>query len=324
MITIENHSRNPYYNLALEEFTFRHFPGEDIFILWINEPTVVVGKHQNTLQEINMPYIRENKIHVVRRITGGGAVYHDLGNLNYTIISEARASAGFDFEKFSQPIIQVLKKKGIEAEFSGRNDIQIDGQKICGNAQYREGNRILHHGCILFDVDFTALENALQVSEDKRMSKGIKSVRSRVTNIVNHIDEPYSIEDFNQDILDYMKETEKIRAYTLTEKDRAMIEELKEKRYDNWDWVFGKSPESNLERKRRFPAGSLEFYFELKKGRIKALQVRGDFFGSGEIQDFLTPFIGAPYEREMLNKIMDTLNVPYFFSGFTSEQVLTL
>lgn len=185
---IVNKSHNPFYNIALEAYAFRELRDEDeLFILWINEPTIVIGKHQNAIEEINKAYTDEHGIHVVRRLSGGGAVYHDLNNLNYTIISNKTQEGAFDFKTFSQPVIETLADLGVTATFTGRNDLEIDGKKFCGNAQAYYKGRMMHHGCLLFDVDMTVLGNALQVSKDKIESKGVKSVRARVTNILDEL-----------------------------------------------------------------------------------------------------------------------------------------
>ncbi|HEU8383932.1 TPA: lipoate--protein ligase [Streptococcus pneumoniae] len=175
---IINHSNDTAFNIALEEYAFKHLLDEDqIFLLWINKPSIIVGRHQNTIEEINRDYVRENGIEVVRRISGGGAVYHDLNNLNYTIISKEDENKAFDFKSFSTPVINTLAQLGVKAEFTGRNDLEIDGKKFCGNAQAYINGRIMHHGCLLFDVDLSVLANALKVSKDKFESKGVKSVR---------------------------------------------------------------------------------------------------------------------------------------------------
>ncbi|ERJ82698.1 lipoyltransferase and lipoate-protein ligase [Peptostreptococcaceae bacterium oral taxon 113 str. W5053] len=322
MIYIENNEHNPSYNLALEEFAFHHFIGENVFLLWMNSPVIVVGKNQNTLQEINMEYVRDNHIDVVRRLSGGGAVYHDLGNLNFTIITENNAPKVFDFQSFSQPVIHVLKDLGISASFSGRNDIQIDGQKFCGNAQYRNKGRVLHHGAMLFDVDLMVLSKALKVSEDKMASKGVASVRSHVTNIVEHLDHKISVEEFKTLLLDYMKKHHDLREYQLTEEDKNEIQSLMDKRYSNWDWNFGKSPKMDMERKRRYPAGSLDFSFCIREGKISDIHIYGDFFGSGEIKDFLSRFIHVPYRREDLRQVIEKEDIAYYFSNFSKEEIL--
>lgn len=205
---IINHSNDTAFNIALEEYAFKHLLDEDqIFLLWINKPSIIVGRHQNTIEEINRDYVRENGIEVVRRISGGGAVYHDLNNLNYTIISKEDENKAFDFKSFSTPVINTLAQLGVKAEFTGRNDLEIDGKKFCGNAQAYINGRIMHHGCLLFDVDLSVLANALKVSKDKFESKGVKSVRARVTNIINELPKKITVEKFRDLLLEYMKKS---------------------------------------------------------------------------------------------------------------------
>ncbi|MDD4631229.1 MAG: lipoate--protein ligase family protein, partial [Proteiniphilum sp.] len=208
MIYIVSQSNKPDFNIALEEYCFKQMTQFDkIFILWINEPSIIVGKNQNTHAEINEKYVKEKGIHVVRRISGGGAVYHDLNNLNYTIISnEDCDSRRFDFKAFSEPVIQTLKDLGVEAQFTGRNDITINGKKISGNAQAYLGGRVMHHGCILFDVDLTVLSKALESSDKIVDAKGVKSVRSRVDNILPNLPEKITVTEFADKILAHMKQ----------------------------------------------------------------------------------------------------------------------
>ena len=206
MIYIESKSNDPRYNTALELYAFNELAKkDDVFMLWINEPCIVVGKNQNTREEVNQKFCDDNGIKIVRRVSGGGAVYHDLNNLNYTIISNGRSGEEFDFKSFSQPVIDALASLGVKAEFTGRNDLEIDGRKFCGNAQYVRSGRIMHHGCLMFDVDTTVLTDALKVSKDKIESKGIKSVRSRVTNIKEHLpNQDMTVLDFVAALKKYM------------------------------------------------------------------------------------------------------------------------
>ena len=187
-------SKDPYLNLAIEEYLFRNTT-DDIFMLWQNEPTVVIGKNQNVYAEINREYTKEHNIKIARRITGGGAVYHDLGNVNYTFIS-SRNKEGIDFKYFTAPIIDALKAIGVNAELSGRNDITVNCKKISGNAQYSTDTRTLHHGTLLFDSDLSVLSSALNVDEEKIRSKAISSTRSRVINIKDLILENYKTDEF--------------------------------------------------------------------------------------------------------------------------------
>src|SRR5690554_1895283 len=190
MYTIINRSTDPRYNLALEEYVLKYLDTtEDIILLWQNEPSVIIGRNQNTTEEINATYIKEHNIHVVRRISGGGAVYHDFGNLNFTFVTNNLRENLNNYRKFTEPVIQALNELGVPAEFSGRNDIVVEGKKISGNAQSYHKNRMFHHGTILFNANLEMVAKVLQVSADKIASKGIKSNRSRVTNILPYLKE---------------------------------------------------------------------------------------------------------------------------------------
>ncbi|SHI14143.1 lipoate--protein ligase [Sporanaerobacter acetigenes] len=324
MIYIKNDCNKPQFNLALEEYVFNYLDQfDEIFLLWINEPTIVVGKHQNTIEEINIQYVKENNINVVRRLSGGGAVYHDLGNLNYTIISKNKDSNGFDFKTFSQPVIEVLADLGIHAEFTGRNDIVIDGKKFCGNAQYMRKGRVLHHGAILFDVELDVLAKALKVSQDKIVSKGVKSVRSRVTNIKEHLKEDITIEDFKELLLKHMfKDKEDMEVYELTEEDLKNINKLMEERYMTWDWVYGQSPEFNIRKDRRFPSGKVEILIDVDNGFIKDIKFYGDFFGHGDLKDVEEKLVDIKYSEDEINEALKSIDVGYYFSGISQDELL--
>ena len=206
---LENYSNDPHYNLAFEEYCFKNLDKtEDYVILWVNGPAIIVGKNQNTIEEVNSQYIRENNIKVVRRVTGGGAVYHDLGNLNFSIITSAAGSEKIDFKKYNIPILKSLEKLGINGELSGRNDMTIDEKKFSGIAQSVWKNRVLNHGTLLFDTELDVLSQALNVKADKYESKGVKSVRSRVTNIRDYLTDDVDINVFRDLLLKYIFEME--------------------------------------------------------------------------------------------------------------------
>ncbi|MTB56034.1 lipoate--protein ligase [Streptococcus uberis] len=320
---IVNKSNNPAYNIALEAYAFRELLSEDeIFILWINEPAIIIGKHQNTIQEINKEYIDANGIHVARRLSGGGAVYHDLNNLNYTIISNKSEEGAFDFKTFSQPVIETLADLGVKAEFTGRNDLEINGKKFCGNAQAYYKGRMMHHGCLLFDVDMTVLGDALKVSKDKIESKGIKSVRARVTNILDELPEKITVNEFSDKILAKMKETyPDMTEYVLSEDELAKIQKSADEQFGNWDWVYGKAPEYTIERNVRYPAGKINTFANVEKSIIKNIKIYGDFFGIKDVQDIEELLIGTRYENKDVLEKLKTIDTSQYFSGMTVEEV---
>lgn len=327
------------YNIAFEEYVFETFAEkEDCFILWRNDNCIVVGKHQNTLEELDKAYCDAHGIKIVRRLSGGGAVYHDLQNLNYTIISSDRAEA-FDFKSFAKPVIETLAKLGLEASFSGRNDILLGDQKFCGNAQYKKGKRIMHHGCMMFDVDLSVLAGSLKVSPDKIASKGRKSVRSRVINIRQALldkyeggegelpggrgkAKDYTIEDYQNDLIATMDAEAPMTRYAWTAEDEAKVLEIMARRNGSWDWVFGQNPEFSLRRKRRFDAGTIEAALQVKDGRIQDLRLFGDFFGAYDLGPFYEALRGAAYDRATIRKILEGMELPNYFFGFTLENIL--
>ncbi|MTB47689.1 lipoate--protein ligase [Streptococcus uberis] len=320
---IVNKSNNPAYNIALEAYAFRELLSEDeIFILWINEPAIIIGKHQNTIQEINKEYIDAHGIHVARRLSGGGAVYHDLNNLNYTIISNKSEEGAFDFKTFSQPVIETLADLGVKAEFTGRNDLEINGKKFCGNAQAYYKGRMMHHGCLLFDVDMTVLGDALKVSKDKIESKGIKSVRARVTNILDELPEKITVNEFSDKILAKMKETyPDMTEYVFSEDELAKIQKSADEQFGNWDWVYGKAPEYTIERNVRYPAGKINTFANVEKSIIKNIKIYGDFFGIKDVKDIEELLVGTRYENKDVLEKLKTIDTTQYFSGMTVEEV---
>ena len=274
---IVNTSNDPAYNVALEAYAFQKLTDiDEIFILWINEPAIIIGRHQNTIQEINKEFIDKNGIHVVRRLSGGGAVYHDLNNLNYTIISNNTQEGAFDFQTFSKPVIDTLAKLGVKAEFTGRNDLEINGQKFAGNAQAYYKGRMMHHGCLLFDVDMSVLGQALKVSKDKIESKGIKSVRARVTNIVDHLSDKITVQEFSDAILAQMKEEyPEMDEYVLSDAELSEIQAMRDNQFATWDWTYGKAPEYTIERGVRYPAGKITTYANVENSTIKSVKIFG-------------------------------------------------
>lgn len=309
----------------MEEYCFKKLKDEDeIFLLWINEPSIIVGKYQNTIEEINTEYTREKGIHVIRRISGGGAVYHDLNNLNYTIISNRdKGQEGFNFKEFSKPIIETLAELGVKAEFTGRNDLEIDGQKFCGNAQAYIKDRVMHHGCLLFNVDFSALGDALKVSKDKIESKGVKSVRSRVTNILPHLKTPITVEEFGDKIMEYMKKQyPDMKEYVFSKEELDYITKRAEIKR-SWEWNYGESPEFNITRGKRFKNGKIQIFATVENSRIKNIKFYGDFFGKNEdLSEVENLLKDVKYTREDVKEKLETVDIGEYFSKFTVDEVV--
>jgi len=322
MLYIYNKNTNPYFNLAAEEYILKKFQ-EECFMLWRNEPSIIIGKNQNTLAEINLDYVRQHKIPVVRRLSGGGAVFHDLGNLNFTFIVNEDVSSFSDFRRFTQPIIDVLRKLSINAEFSGRNDITIDGKKISGNAQYYYKNRILHHGTLLFSSSITDLSAALKVRPVKFEDKGVKSVSKRVTNISEHLKEPITIEQFIDLIMNHIREqTRGSEMYEFTQEDIEKIEKLVREKYSTWEWNFGTSPDYKFKNEKKFAGGTVEVNLNVEKGIIKNVKICGDFFGKYDVSEVENLLKGVKHSEEEIKKVLSNIDINDYLANITVDNLI--
>jgi len=324
MLCIKNNNTNPYFNLAAEEYVLKNI-NENCFMLWRNAPSVIVGKHQNTLAEINMDYVKENNIAVVRRLSGGGAVFHDLGNINFTFIQNVESDMSkVDFKRYTQPIIDVLKKLGIDAKFEGRNDIMIDGRKISGNAEHVYKNRVLHHGTLLFSSKMADLSAALKVNPLKYQDKGVKSVRSRVTNISEHLPQKMSVNQFADIILDFIIKSEPAsRVHEYSEKDIESINKLVEQKYSTWEWNFGYSPKYNFEKQVKTEGGHLEIYMHVEKGVIRDIRFFGDFFNEYEVDEFEKKLYGVKHEENAIREVLSMIPVQKYFHNISSDDLVS-
>ncbi len=306
MIYIHNKSNRADFNIAFEEYCFKKLRKYDkIFLLWKNEPSIIVGKHQNVFEEINADFVKEKNIKIVRRISGGGAVYHDLQNLNYTIISNENDNEKFDFKTFSEPVIDALAELGVKAEFLGQNNLQVAGKKICGNAQAYIKGRIMHHGCLLFNTNLTVLNDALKVPKAKISSKSAKSVRSVVQNIQPLLNKKIDIGDFSDRILQQMKmKFPQMREYKLTKEELAEIEEETDKKYSTWNWNIGKSPKSEITLKENINKKEMICVVKVENGIITSL-----LSDSQLIKEVESNLIGVKYEKEEIQKVLQKMNV---------------
>ena len=332
MIFVPNENNDPRINLAIETYLLKEKPlDEPILLFYINEPSIIIGRNQNTIEEINKEYVEENGIHVVRRLSGGGAVYHDFGNLNFSFIMPDDGNSFRDFAKLTQPIIQALHELGVAgAELKGRNDLVINDQKFSGNAMYATAGRMFAHGTLMFDSDIDEVVNALKVRKDKIESKGIKSIRSRVTNIKPFLPaekQGMTTEDFREEILLKIfgvTSIDQVKTYELTDEDWGKINQISEDYYRNWDWNYGKSPEFNLERKQRFPIGSIEAKMDVSEGVIKEIKVHGDFFGLGEIKDVEELLTGVKYEKAAIAEAVENIDVKKYFGNIEKNDLADL
>ncbi|MFE7061469.1 lipoate--protein ligase [Sutcliffiella sp. NPDC057660] len=326
MLFIDNKGiTDPRINLAIEEYALKNLDIEDTYLLfYINEPSIIIGKNQNSVEEINTKYVEDNGIHVVRRLSGGGAVYHDHGNLNFSFITKDDGESFHNFKKFTAPVVEALKSLGVDAEMSGRNDILAEGRKISGNAQFSTKGRMFSHGTLLFDSEIEHVVSALNVKKDKIESKGIKSIRSRVANIKEFLKEDITIEQFRQLLLEAIFKTKDVPQYELTEEDWKNIHQLSKERYQNWDWNYGKSPKFNLQHSHRFPVGQIDIRLDVTKGKIENCKIYGDFFGVGDVSEIEELLIGVKYEKAEIAQAIETVDVKHYFGNITREELLDL
>ncbi len=325
MITIINSSNDPRYNLALEEYALKNIKtNEDIILLWQNGPSIIIGRNQNTVEEINANYVKEHNINVVRRISGGGAVYHDFGNLNFTFITNNLKDNLNNYRKFSTPVINALQSLGVPAEFSGRNDILVEGKKFSGNAQSYHKDRMFQHGTILFDADLDMVGKVLQVHADKIESKGIKSNRSRVTNIKPYLTKDMDIKEFQNYLLEYFLETKDIesKTYKLTDEDYKNIEKLRDEKYATWEWNYGESPEFTIQKSNRYLGGKVNFNLNVKDGIIKECKIFGDFFGERDVKELEENLINKQFKEDVILDTFSKLPMDEFFFNITSQDLI--
>lgn len=319
---------DPQINLAIEEYVLRHLDPESTYLLfYVNAPSIIVGKNQNSVEEINTEYVDENDIKVVRRLSGGGAVYHDLGNLNFSFITKDDGDSFHNFAKFTEPVVKALNSIGVPAKLIGRNDLLVDGRKFSGNAQFSTRGRMFSHGTLMLNSDIENVVSALNVSDEKIKSKGIKSIRSRVANIQEFLDENLSMDDFKELILKSIFEVEDLEdvpKHELSEADWEKIQEISKERYQNWDWNFGKSPAYNVKASHKFPSGLLDVRLDVKNGRIENCKIYGDFFGLGDVRDIEKALEGVKHERKSVTQALEKIDIPHYLGKITKEEFINL
>ncbi|MDR2542217.1 MAG: lipoate--protein ligase [Treponema sp.] len=324
---IESFTSDPCRNLALEQFIFdfldhRH----SYFMLWQNHNSIIVGKHQNTIAEINPAFVNAHNISVVRRLSGGGAVYHDLGNVNFTFITGAGRKKTIDFAAFCQPIQKALLSFGIPVEISGRNDMTVEGKKISGNAQYIKQDRIMHHGTILYDSNLNVLSKALNPTDDKIESKGIKSIQSRVTNIRPYMKTDMPVNEFRIVLKNHLLNALNMKEYSLNKEQETAIDELKQNVYSQWSWNYGNSPPFTIRKIRRLEGcGQIEVLLDIaKEGIIKNIAFYGDFFGSKDLEELKEIFRGHRFEYNEINCLLNSVSINEYIHALDNENFMAL
>ncbi|ABR49343.1 lipoyltransferase and lipoate-protein ligase [Alkaliphilus metalliredigens QYMF] len=325
MISIRNDSTDPRFNLALEEYALKYLdPNEEYVILWQNEPSIIVGRNQNTVEEINAEYVKKNKINVVRRLSGGGAVYHDWGNLNFTFIVKSGRNLVSNYKKFTEPVIKALNRLGVQAEFSGRNDITIDDKKFSGNAQYYYKDRLLHHGTLLYDSELSVLQDALNVKTDKFSSKGIKSVRSRVTNIASYLENVVPVQEFKDILVSYILEDSGSTSneYELTDRDKKKIHETMEERYAAWEWNYGRSPNFNMKKSKRYAGGLLDIRLNVHNGLIQECKLYGDFLSKKDVTDLIDLIKESKYDEDTIRQQLQDFDLNDYLGSIALDEFI--
>lgn len=319
---------DPTINLALEEYMLRNFGANETFLLfYINKPSIIIGRNQNSIEEINRQYVEENNIKVVRRLSGGGAVYHDEGNLNFSFITKDDGESFHNFAKFTEPVVRALNSIGVPAELIGRNDLLVKDRKISGNAQFATRGRMFSHGTLMFDSEIEHVVHALQVSKEKIESKGIKSIRSRVANISEFLTENMSMKQFKDLLLCQIFNVEnsaEVPRYELTEADWERVHEISTERYARWDWNYGKSPAYNVQARHKFTSGLLDIRLDVKKGIIENCKIYGDFFGVGDVEEIENKLRGVRHKRSEVEKALENIDISHYLGKITKEDFVSL
>ena len=320
---LETGSTDPCYNLALEQFVLENRREGDWLLLWQNANTVVVGLNQNTAEEVDPAFVEAHGITVVRRMTGGGAVYHDLGNLNYSFITDVGDMKTLSVLRFTEPVCRALAAMGVEAETSGRNDILVDGKKVSGVAQRIVNGRILHHGTLLFDSNPEMISGALHADPAKFQSKSVKSVRSRVGMLRDYLAPGTDLRQFWARILQELA-PQGIQRETLTDAELAQIRILAEKKYRNWTWTWGRSPDYQVRRSSRFPGGTLDLRMNVHQGRITDIVFYGDFMATTSQSALMEALCDVRLERAELDTVLDQFELTSIFGEITKDEILSL
>ncbi|MCF7913093.1 MAG: lipoate--protein ligase [Candidatus Cloacimonetes bacterium] len=322
MLVIKSPSNDPYFNIASEEYILDNFQ-EDVFLLYINNPSIIVGKYQNTLAQLNVDYINENQIKVVRRLTGGGAVFHDLGNINFAFICHKKNDDEPGFERYTVPIIKYLNLLGVNAELKGRNDLVIDDKKFSGNARLSTNDKVLQHGTLLFSAKINDLSMALKADPLKFKDKAVQSIRSRVTNISEHLASPLSCQDFENGLIEFITSSyQQAKLYIFNQYDTDAINTLAAEKYSSWNWNFGTSPEYNFDKSIKTKGGILEIRLNVQNGIIKEIKLNGDFFTRLPVERLINAFKGCRHHTAAVKEVIRSFKVEDYLINISGDDLL--
>lgn len=324
MLLIHQTSTNPYFNIASEEYLLKNFT-EDIFIIYRNEPSVIVGKHQNAVAEINLEFVKRKGLHVVRRLSGGGTVYHDLGNINYTFIANGSEGNMVDFKKHTQPIIEVLQSLGVDARIGGKNDIRVGDKKISGNAEHVFKNRVLHHGTLLFNSNLDELNESIKVNPNTYTDKAVKSIRSHVANISEYLKDKLAVDEFACTILDHIKKKfPNAKEYQYSSLDISLINQLIETKYSTWEWNFGYSPSYTLNKQIVIGKKVMEVDVCVEKGIINQISFSGDLVNQNRIKEIERQLLGCPHSIDEVSSRLSAINLNDYTADITLAELLAV
>ena len=323
MLCIHHHSTDAYFNIATDEYIFKNIK-EDCFMLWRNDNAIIIGKHQNALAEINVDYVKKNGIKVVRRLSGGGAVYHDLGNLNFSFTRTGKDGEMVDFRKYTEPLLEVLRELGVDARFEGRNDLTIEGKKFSGNAEHVFKNKILHHGTLLFSSEMKNVSEGLKINPLKYSDKAVKSIPKRVTNISEHLKTPIALEEFTNKVMQHIIAThDDCVLYEFSEEDIQAIQKIRDEKYATREWNYGRSPDYSFNKGIRTAGGTMEMNIDAVNGVIKKVKIFGDFFNEKDIEEIENALENIPHDEDAIRQALSTYKIDSYFRGFTLEELIS-
>ena len=321
---LRNHSTNVYYNMAFDEYALEQLPlDEPLFYLWQNRSAVIIGINQNAYAEVDIDYLHQHDIALARRITGGGAVYHDLGNLNYTIVGRS-ADIERDYPQYARHMMQALRALGVETELSGRNDILVDGRKVSGYAKRVYKDRLMVHGTLMFDVDIEHLTHALTPPSDKLITKGIASVKSRVANLKDYLPNITSTQELSQALEQHLSHQYQDEEYLLTEEQRSEIAAIAQRKFATPEWIYGRAPSNAITYSRRLPCGNVEVHLNIKRGHIESILIDGDFIGNTPTTNIEELLRGCLYEHAALRQRLSLIDMQRYLDNTTNEAFINL
>lgn len=318
MIFVENKNFDPALNHSIELYLMENYD-EDIFMLWRNRPSILIGRYQNINLEVNLDFTKQNNMDVIRRLSGGGAIYCDTENMQYTFITKkSKEDIDSSFKKFAKPVVDFLNSLGLNAEFTGRNDIQIDGAKVSGNAQYQNKEKILHHGTFLFKANLYNLTNSLKSRDIKFKGKAVQSVRSRVGFIGDMID--MDVETFMDKAIDYIKKEYNIKnSVILNEDEMKEIYKIRENIFSKHDWNYGNVSLKKNRKAEKYSCGVVEIGLEVENDKIKDISIEGDFFSELGIDKLCDILKGVQCNKESVVDALKSIEIDKYIKSMDKD-----